>query len=69
MSSPAEIIEFLQAVMRLFLKIHGETIWQQSHLQEKARKLLDIQCLVWKRVDKLFQSVRCVVSFLSNSQI
>ncbi|XP_019447943.1 PREDICTED: WD repeat-containing protein 36 [Lupinus angustifolius] len=61
--------EFLQAVIRLFLKIHGETIRQQPHLQEKARRLLDIQSLVWKGVDKLFQSVRCVVSFLSNSQI
>ncbi|QCD93291.1 U3 small nucleolar RNA-associated protein 21 [Vigna unguiculata] len=37
--------EFLQAVIRLFLKIHGETIRQQSCLQEKARKLLDIQCM------------------------
>ncbi|XP_027924771.1 WD repeat-containing protein 36 isoform X1 [Vigna unguiculata] len=61
--------EFLQAVIRLFLKIHGETIRQQSCLQEKARKLLDIQCMVWQRVDKLFQSSRCVVGFLSNSQI
>lgn len=61
--------EFLQAVIRLFLKIHGETIRQHSHLQEKARKLLDIQCMVWQRVDKLFQSTRCVVAFLSNSQI
>ncbi|CAJ2665196.1 unnamed protein product [Trifolium pratense] len=61
--------EFLQAVIRIFLKIHGETIRKHSHLQEKARKLLDIQCMVWQRVDKLFQSTRCVVSFLSNSQI
>ncbi|KAK7374994.1 hypothetical protein VNO80_08438 [Phaseolus coccineus] len=28
------------------IKIHGETIRQQSCLQEKARKLLDIQCMV-----------------------
>ncbi|PON81318.1 Guanine nucleotide-binding protein, beta subunit [Trema orientale] len=60
--------EFLQAVMRLFLKIHGETIRCRSGLQEKARKLLDIQCGVWQRVDKLFQSTRCMVTFLSNSQ-
>ncbi|KAK4273647.1 hypothetical protein QN277_016997 [Acacia crassicarpa] len=61
--------EFLQAVIRLFLKIHGETIRQQSQLQDKARKLLDVQCLVWRKVDRLFQSARCVVAFLSNSQI
>ncbi|XP_004513123.1 U3 small nucleolar RNA-associated protein 21 homolog [Cicer arietinum] len=61
--------EFLQAVIRLFLKIHGDTIRKHSHLQEKARKLLDIQCMVWHKVDKLFQSTRCVVAFLSNCQI
>ncbi|KAI4348100.1 hypothetical protein L6164_008861 [Bauhinia variegata] len=59
--------EFLQAVLALFLKIHGETIRQQSSLQDKARKLLDTQCLVWQRVDRLFQSTSCVVAFLSNS--
>ncbi|XP_057980808.1 uncharacterized protein LOC131166355 [Malania oleifera] len=60
--------EFIQAVVRLFLKIHGETIRRQSKLQDKARKLLDVQCLVWQRVDKLFQSARCMLTFLSNSQ-
>ncbi|PON41112.1 Guanine nucleotide-binding protein, beta subunit [Parasponia andersonii] len=60
--------EFVQAVIRLFLRIHGETIRCQSGLLEKARKLLDIQCGVWQRVDKLFQSTRCMVTFLSNSQ-
>ncbi|EEF27972.1 WD-repeat protein, putative [Ricinus communis] len=60
--------EFVQAIIRLFLKIHGETIRCQSKLQDKARKLLDAQCAVWQRVDKLFQSTRCMVTFLSNSQ-
>ncbi|XAR54384.1 hypothetical protein NMG60_11029486 [Bertholletia excelsa] len=60
--------EFIQAVIRLFLKIHGETIRRQQKLQEKAQKLLEIQCSVWQRVDKLFQSTRCIVTFLSNSQ-
>lgn len=60
--------EFVQAVIRLFLKIHGETIRCQPGLQGKARKLLDIQCGVWEKVDKLFQSTRCMVTFLSNSQ-
>ncbi|KAL2478321.1 transducin family protein/WD-40 repeat family protein [Forsythia ovata] len=35
--------EFIQAVIRLFLKIHGETIRCQSGLQDKARKLLELQ--------------------------
>nr|TKS09579.1 transducin family protein [Populus alba] len=60
--------EFVQAVTRLFLKIHGETIRCNSKLQDKARKLLDTQSAVWQRVDKLFQNARCMVTFLSNSQ-
>lgn len=60
--------EFLQAVIRLFLKIHGESIRRQSNLQDKAKKLLEIQSTVWQSVDKLFQSARCMVTFLSNSQ-
>ncbi|VFR02322.1 unnamed protein product [Cuscuta campestris] len=60
--------EFVQALIRLFLKIHGEAIRQQPKLQEKAQKLLEIQSGVWRRVDKLFQSSRCMVAFLSNSQ-
>lgn len=64
-------IFFADCMFTIFLlwQIHGETIRQQSCLQEKARKLLDIQCMVWQRVDKLFQSSRCVIAFLSNSQI
>ncbi|GAB2278180.1 hypothetical protein Dimus_012874 [Dionaea muscipula] len=60
--------EFIQALVRLFLKIHGETIRCKSHLQEKARRLLETQEEVWQRVDKLFQSSRCMLTFLSNSQ-
>ncbi|MBA0795283.1 hypothetical protein Gohar_006159 [Gossypium harknessii] len=35
--------EFIQAVIRLFLKIHGETIRRHPKLQGKAKKLLEIQ--------------------------
>ncbi|THG00750.1 hypothetical protein TEA_025575 [Camellia sinensis var. sinensis] len=48
--------EFIQALIRLFLKIHGETIRRQPKLQDKARKLLDIQRAVWQRVDRLLGS-------------
>ncbi|XP_015881797.3 uncharacterized protein LOC107417678 [Ziziphus jujuba] len=61
--------EFVQAVIRLFLKIHGETIRRQPGLREKAKRLLDMQSSVWHRVDKLFQSTRCMITFLSNSQL
>ncbi|KAK6143173.1 hypothetical protein DH2020_023521 [Rehmannia glutinosa] len=60
--------EFIQAIIRLFLMIHGESVRRQPVLQEKARKLLDIQSSVWQKIDKLFQSTRCMVTFLSNSQ-
>ncbi|KAL2230430.1 UNVERIFIED_CONTAM: WD repeat-containing protein 36 [Sesamum indicum] len=60
--------EFIQAVIRLFLKIHGESIRRQPVLQEKARKLLEVQSAVWQKIDKLFQSTRCMVTFLSNTQ-
>ncbi|XP_024982989.1 U3 small nucleolar RNA-associated protein 21 homolog [Cynara cardunculus var. scolymus] len=60
--------EFIQAVIRLFLKIHGETIRRQSKLQAKAQKLLEAQSGVWQKLDGLFQSARCMVTFLSNSQ-
>lgn len=94
--------EFVQALLRLFLKvsivvfivlvyflfwcilvpptnpfhfpficcnqIHGETIRCQPVLQEKAQKLMEVQSAIWQKVDNLFQSTRCMVSFLSNSQ-
>lgn len=60
--------EFVQAVLKLFLKIHGETIRRHLTLQDKVRKLLDVQSKVWQKIDKMFQSTRCMVTFLSNSQ-
>ncbi|BFG14350.1 hypothetical protein CerSpe_006240 [Prunus speciosa] len=60
--------DFVQAVIKVFLKIHGETIRCQSRLQDKARKLLDIQSKTWQKVENLFQSTSCVVAFLSNSR-
>ncbi|XP_049386745.1 U3 small nucleolar RNA-associated protein 21 homolog [Solanum stenotomum] len=61
--------EYVQALIRLFLKIHGETVRRQSKLQEKARKLLEVQSAVWQKIDKLFQNTRCMITFLSNSQL
>ncbi|KAG0491328.1 hypothetical protein HPP92_004726 [Vanilla planifolia] len=42
--------EFLQAVIRLFLKIHGETVRRHLALQEKAKRLLEVQSSVWQQV-------------------
>ncbi|KAJ4810553.1 Transducin family protein / WD-40 repeat family protein [Rhynchospora pubera] len=60
--------EFIQALIKLFLKIHGETVRQHSELQDKVRKLLEVQSSVWQRIDKMFQNTRCMVTFLSNAQ-
>ncbi|ERN12564.1 hypothetical protein AMTR_s00025p00209980 [Amborella trichopoda] len=60
--------EFIQAVIRVFLKIHGETVRRHAMLQKKAQKLLEIQASVWQKIDTMFQSTRCMVTFLSNSQ-
>ncbi|CAI0554885.1 unnamed protein product [Linum tenue] len=60
--------EFIQALIRLFLKIHGETVRRQPSLQDQAKKLLEIQSAAWQKIDKLFQNTRCMVTFLSNSQ-
>ncbi|PUZ59787.1 hypothetical protein GQ55_4G070600 [Panicum hallii var. hallii] len=60
--------EFIQAILKLFLKIHGETIRRHSTLQSKVKKLLEVQSLVWQKIDKMFQGARCMVTFLSNSQ-
>ncbi|XP_010263396.1 PREDICTED: WD repeat-containing protein 36 [Nelumbo nucifera] len=60
--------DFIQALLRLFLKIHGETVRRQVKLQDKARKLLEVHSPTWQRMDKMFQSARCMITFLSNSQ-
>ncbi|GKV20475.1 hypothetical protein SLEP1_g30599 [Rubroshorea leprosula] len=60
--------EFIQALLKLFLKIHGETIRSHSRLQDKASKLLEIHSDVWQRIDRSFQVTRCMVTFFSNSQ-
>lgn len=60
--------EFIQAVIRLFLKIHGETVRRELTLQIKAKKLLEIQSSVWQKMDKMFQNTRCMITFLSNLQ-
>ncbi|RZC77475.1 hypothetical protein C5167_001693 [Papaver somniferum] len=60
--------EFIQAVIRLFLKIHGETVRCHTQLQAKAKELLEVHSPTWQRIDKMFRSTRCMVSFFSNPQ-
>ncbi|KVI00716.1 Quinonprotein alcohol dehydrogenase-like-superfamily [Cynara cardunculus var. scolymus] len=60
--------DYLKGLSPSTLDIHGETIRRQSKLQAKAQKLLEAQSGVWQKLDGLFQSARCMVTFLSNSQ-
>ncbi|KAK8956779.1 hypothetical protein KSP39_PZI001162 [Platanthera zijinensis] len=60
--------EFIQAVIKLFLKIHGETVRLHPSMKEKALKLSEVQGLVWQKLDKMFQNSRCMITFLSNYQ-
>ncbi|XP_024544156.1 WD repeat-containing protein 36 [Selaginella moellendorffii] len=59
--------DFVQAVMLLVLRIHGESILTYSQLRDKAETLREVQSSTWKRLDELLQKNRCIVSFLSNS--
>ncbi|KAI3922959.1 hypothetical protein MKW98_007090 [Papaver atlanticum] len=51
-----------------FIEIHGETVRCHSQLQDKAKELLEVHSPTWQRIDKMFQSTRCMVSFFSNAQ-
>ncbi|GAA0147344.1 hypothetical protein LIER_07068 [Lithospermum erythrorhizon] len=59
--------EFVQALIRLFFKIHGESIRRQSELQSKAMPLLEVQSAVWQPLNELFNSVNCMLRLHSNS--
>eukprot|EP00271_Cylindrocystis_brebissonii_P018690 TRINITY_DN5414_c0_g1_i1.p1 TRINITY_DN5414_c0_g1~~TRINITY_DN5414_c0_g1_i1.p1 ORF type:complete len:979 (-),score=218.28 TRINITY_DN5414_c0_g1_i1:1298-4234(-) len=59
--------ELVQAVMHRALTIHGEALSRFPRLQAKAAELLHEQKGAWEKVDSLFQGVRCMVAFLTNS--
>ncbi|KAJ7294300.1 hypothetical protein O6H91_Y267700 [Diphasiastrum complanatum] len=60
--------EFLQAFLQIFLKIHGEAISRLPSLKAKSKMLCSRQNSTWQRLDEMFQNIRCMVSFLSNTQ-
>lgn len=60
--------ELIQAVVHRTLTIHGDAISQHVVLKGKGKELLEIQGQAWKSLDEMFQRVRCMVGFLSNTQ-
>ncbi|BDA46919.1 probable guanine nucleotide-binding protein subunit beta-like protein at C-terminar half [Coccomyxa sp. Obi] len=60
--------EFMQALLRLTLQVHGEAIVQEPRLRKRAVKLEALVRTTWGRMDDLFQSTRSTLSFLGNLQ-
>ena len=60
--------EFVQAFLKLFLQVHGDTVMQHQGLQLQAQQVQQALALSWSRVDQLLQSSRCMLGFFGNSQ-
>jgi hypothetical protein len=58
----------LQAVLRVALRVHGDTIVQHDKLRQVAERMQQQLVATWRRLDGLLQSCRCIVGFLGNTQ-
>ncbi len=58
--------EFVQALLRVLLQVHGSTLMQDQHLHAKCKKLLQVLKGTWGQLDGLMQKVRCMVGFVGN---
>lgn len=58
----------LQALLRVALQVHGETIAEHAELRERAQRAQQRLSATWRRLDGLLQSTRCMVGFLGNLQ-
>ena len=58
--------EFVQALLRVLLQVHGSTFMQDPHLHAKCEQLLHTLRGTWKQLDGLMQKVRCMVGFVGN---
>ena len=61
--------EFVQAFLKVFLQLHGDTVMQHQGLQQQAQQVQAALAVSWSRVDQLLQSSRCMLGFFGNSQI
>lgn len=60
--------EFVQALLRVVLQVHGDVIAEHAELAECAQRTQQRLAATWRRLDGLMQSVRCMVGFLGNLQ-
>lgn len=58
--------EFVQALLRVLLQVHGSTLMQDQHLHAKCKQLLQVLKGTWGQLDGLMQKVRCMVGFVGN---
>ena len=59
--------ELVQAVLHLFIKVHGDTLGGAAHLAEPMEMLAEEQDLSWLRLGSLFHDVLCMASFFKDA--
>jgi hypothetical protein len=52
----------IQALLRLFLASHGETIASNEGLKDRCRKLRQAVSESWERLDGMFNEIRATFS-------
>lgn len=57
-----------QALLRVALQVHGDTVMQHEELREAAQRTQQRLAATWRRLDGLLQSCRCMVGLLGNIQ-
>ena len=59
--------EFMQALLRVALRVHGDTIAEHEELRARAQPAQQRLAATWRRLDALLQSTRCMVGFLGGN--
>lgn len=60
--------EFLQALLRAFILIHGESIAQSPKIQEQAQLVEEQTHKAWTRLEHALQHTLCVIGILGSMQ-
>lgn len=58
----------LQALLRVALQVHADTIAEREELREAAARMQRRLAATWRRLDGLLQGCRCMVGLLGNLQ-
>lgn len=60
--------EFLQALLRAFILIHGESIAQYPKIQERAQLVEEQTHKAWTRLEQALQHTLCMIGILGSMQ-